>query len=457
MNAIIDSLAPGTVIQDTYKIEKPLGEGGMGATFAALNLVSQHKVAIKVISSSFADNSRAVELFKREANLLRSLQHDAVVRYETIFQDKEQRLYLVMEMLDGQPLSYYLGKGARLGSEDVLRLGLRLASALDSLSAAGAVHRDVAPDNIFVPDDDIQSAKLIDFGLASDTVGTEKSILGTDFAGKFSYCAPEQLGVIDAPVTGRTDGYSLGLVLMKTAGLPVPGEGKGMAAGSYRRDDIQISADGVSPALRYVLGELLRADPKDRPDQMVPLFEAALSGNFEPSPVSGAGKAKTTSGAKPNPSTSSAPTKTQKSRAPVFAIATVVLLSAVGGGGYWWASQNKGSSATGDAIEQGDIGAGALQADDPLAEIKALIASGGADNLNGALAALLAMGRDATASTDARIAALIMAAEMVDPETFDADASPFDAPNPGMARRFYQSAADLGSDTATAAANRLKE
>lgn len=193
MNATIESLKPGTIIQDTYKITRLMGEGGMGATFAGRNLATDHDVAIKVISTAFSDNKRAVDLFRREANLLRTIQHEAVVRYETTLQDKEGRLFLVMELLDGAPLSDYVQKGARLGSEDVLRLGRRLAAGLDAIAAVGMVHRDIAPDNIFVPGGDIQSAKLIDFGLASNTVGTEKSILGDDFAGKFSYCAPEQL------------------------------------------------------------------------------------------------------------------------------------------------------------------------------------------------------------------------------------------------------------------------
>ncbi len=284
MNAVTDSLKPGVVVQDTYRIDALLGEGGMGATFAGRNLATDHPVAIKVISAAFAGNSRAVELFRREANLLRTIQHEAVVRYETTLLDREGRLYLVMEKLDGHPLSHYVQRGARLSPEFTLRLGGRLASGLDAIASVGTVHRDIAPDNIFVPDGDIQEAKLIDFGLASNTIGTEKSILGDDFAGKFSYCAPEQLGVVDAPVSPRTDAYALGLVLMKVAGFPVPGEGKG--AGAARRADIEIPGDLAGPALGHVLWQLLRADPEARPSPITPAFERALtSGAPPPDPV----------------------------------------------------------------------------------------------------------------------------------------------------------------------------
>ncbi|MEM7710470.1 MAG: protein kinase, partial [Pseudomonadota bacterium] len=145
MNTVSESLKPGDLIQDTYRIDRLLGEGGMGATFAGRNIASDHPVAIKVISASFADNKRATDLFKREASLLRTIQHEAVVRYETTLQDRQGRLFLVMELLDGHSLAYFLGRGARLSPEDALRLGRRLAAGLDAVAAVGAVHRDIAP------------------------------------------------------------------------------------------------------------------------------------------------------------------------------------------------------------------------------------------------------------------------------------------------------------------------
>ncbi len=99
----------------------------------------------------------------------------------------------------------------------------------------------------------------------------------------------------------------------------------------------------------------------------------------------------------------------------------------------------------------------ALGADDPLAEVRALVAAGDPDSLNGALAALLAMGRDETRPDPVRIEALTMAARMSDPQTFDPGASPFAEPDGGMARRLYLGAAELGSEDARRAAARLEE
>ncbi|MEM9269137.1 MAG: serine/threonine-protein kinase, partial [Pseudomonadota bacterium] len=201
MTDTVFGLSPGDVIQNTYRIDKLLGEGGMGATFAGQNIATDHPVAIKVMTPEFARNKKALELFRRESSLLRTVQNEAVIRYETTLQDGEGRLFLVMEYIDGHPLSYYISKGARLEGEDVLKLGRRLASGLAAIHKLGIVHRDVAPDNILVPQNDVQMATLIDFGLASDTVGSEKSIIGDTMAGKFSYMAPEQLGLFGGKVT----------------------------------------------------------------------------------------------------------------------------------------------------------------------------------------------------------------------------------------------------------------
>ena len=443
MNVLSESLQPGTIIQDTYKITKLMGEGGMGATFAGVNLATDHDVAIKVISASFVENSRAIDLFKREANLLRSIQHEAVVRYETTLQDKDGRLYLVMELLEGEPLSYYVGKGARLSPEDVLKLGRRLAGGLDAIAAVGIVHRDIAPDNIFVPDGDIQAAKLIDFGLASNTIGTEKTILGDDFAGKFSYCAPEQMGVGDSKVSARTDAYALGLVLMKIAGLPVPGEGEGMRAGMARREDLEIPENSVGPQVAYVLSSLLKADPDERPSPITPVFEKALAEIGKPQVQSDNTKIAVEQ-----------VTKGQtKSKLPLIsgvgvaaAIAAVVVFM----------MQGDKRDLDGKSKDQAKISETILAKDDPFAEADRLRNSESFEERNGALGALITIGADTAKTDETRIKAYIMLAEMADPETFEEAKSAFKEPDPRSALRYYKSAADLGSQEVSDAIKRLE-
>lgn len=444
MNALSESLQPGTIIQDTYKITKLMGEGGMGATFAGVNLATDHDVAIKVISASFVENTRAIDLFKREANLLRSIQHEAVVRYETTLQDKDGRLYLVMELLEGEPLSYYVGKGARLSPEDVLKLGRRLAGGLDAIAAVGIVHRDIAPDNIFVPDGDIQAAKLIDFGLASNTIGTEKTILGDDFAGKFSYCAPEQMGVGDSKVSARTDAYALGLVLMKIAGLPVPGEGEGMRAGMARRDDLEIPEDKVGPQVAYVLSSLLKADPDERPSPITPVFERALAEIGKPQTQSDNTKIAVEQVTKGQ----------SKSKLPLIgggvAVAAVIAAIAV------FTIQGNKPDLGGQSKDQAKVSETILAADDPFAEANRLRNSTSFEERNGAMGALIKIGGDTAEADKTRIKAYIMLAEMADPETFEEAKSAFKEPDPRSALRYYKSAADLGSQDVGDAIKRLE-
>lgn len=460
-------IGPGTVIQDSYQITRLLGEGGMGATFTGINLATRHEVAIKVILPQFANHGKAGELFRREANLLRTIQNPAIVRFETTLIDKSGHLYLVMEFIPGKPLAHFLDRGARLASLDVLKLGLRIAEGLKAVHALDIVHRDLSPDNIMIPDDNILGAKVIDFGVASDTVGTEKSIIGDSFAGKVSYGAPEQLGIGDHKVSKASDLYSLGLLLMKTAGLVVPGAGQGLAAAiDARRGDLRIPEGheaNISPQLKEVLEALLKVSPKDRATDPVALFRAAIEaseqpqkfpGQPDPTPVVPRGE-------DDDPAIDfgddlPAPDVADKTgNAPAVlggAIFAVLLLAGIGG---WYFIAGPGAKPGGVAMTQAGAAKEVTQADDPLAKINTLIASGSENDLNAAFGALMALAKREDNARDVRARAAMMIAQMYDPKTFDPARSPFPAANLNAAKRFYQQARDLGHDQAQRHLDRL--
>ncbi len=438
-------LKPGSVLQDTYEIKSLLGEGGMGATFRGLNRASGHEVAIKVMTPSFAKNKKAVDLFRREANLLRTVRSDAVVRFETSMLDKDGRLFLVMEFVPGHPLAHYLKKGARLSSDDVLKLGLRLSQGLEAIHKLGIVHRDVAPDNVMISHEDINQAKFIDFGLASDSVGTDKSIIGDSFAGKLRYCAPEQLGLFGNEVSAATDAYALGLVLMRTSGLKLPGEGKGFAAVEDRKTDVKITDPKVEPGLKWALEQLLKANPKDRPTDLPGLFRKALSGGAKKS---------ASAGAAPEKQPAATPEASGSSKLPLVAAAVVGL--AVIAGGAWYVLNGAGGPSA-EVNESVGIAQDAVAADNPLTAARDLLAAGGSQNLDAALGALIAISNDQELPQQDRADANILIAEMYDPKTHSTVTSPFPRPDPSAARRYYQRAADLGSDPARDALNRLGE
>ena len=436
-------IKPGDMVQDTYRIDTLLGEGGMGATYKGVNVATCDTVAIKVMTAQFAKVPKAVDLFKRESRLLRTVQNDAVIRYETTLQDKEGRLFLVMEYIDGRPLSAYLDRGAKLASRDVVRLGLRLADGLAAIHRLGIVHRDVAPDNIMIPAGDVHRAKLIDFGLASDTSGSDKSIIGDTFAGKYNYSAPEQFGLFGAKVTAATDIYSLGLVLMRVAGLQVPGQGQGIAALDARREDVVLpEATGLDRPLRLSLEAMLKARPDERSTDLATLLQKALFAIDGVTPADA-------SAARDDRATGA---KTNRAKPALLSAVAVVSLS-LAAAGVWYSSVFAPAAppTSADVSDARDI----LKTEDPLAEITARIDQGGKANLNTAFGSLMVLTRDTSVARETRQRGYLMMAAMYDPVGFDIKRSPFREPDANAARRHYQSAADLGSTEAQTALARL--
>ena len=163
-------------------------------------------VAIKTIPDELKDDEASMIRFEREARLLASLNHPNIcVIYDIV--DYEGQPFIVMEMLNGRTLREKLSAGS-LRTDQVLRLGIQLADALEAAHAEGVVHRDIKPENVFVTDRG--KAKLLDFGLAkSIATKTAKAQLetlseagegltvGGNVVGTLSYMSPEQ-------ISGRT-------------------------------------------------------------------------------------------------------------------------------------------------------------------------------------------------------------------------------------------------------------
>src|SRR5258708_9311220 len=121
-----------------------------------------------------------------------------------------------MECADGPSLAAVLKEG-RFTPAEVRARRDRLALGLAAAHEKGIYHRDVPPDNVSLPGSRIEHAKIIDFGIAKSTATGEKTIIGGDFAGKYSYASPEQAGMYGGKVDARSDIYSLGLVLASAA------------------------------------------------------------------------------------------------------------------------------------------------------------------------------------------------------------------------------------------------
>ncbi|PYQ53264.1 MAG: hypothetical protein DMF59_02305 [Acidobacteria bacterium] len=195
-----------------YEIVAPLGAGGMGEVYRARDTRLDRDVAVKVLPAEFRTDAQLKIRFEREAKTISQLNHPHIC---TLFDVGDG--YLVMEMLEGESLADRIAKGP-LPVEDVLRIGIQIASALDRAHRQGIVHRDLKPGNIMLTR---SGAKLLDFGLAKGGAALPSALSqatiqkpltqeGT-IIGTFQYMAPEQLEGHEADP--RSDIFALGVVL----------------------------------------------------------------------------------------------------------------------------------------------------------------------------------------------------------------------------------------------------
>ena len=269
------SITTGAILAHTYEIEALLARGGMGEVYRARHteLGSQH--AIKVILPALASEARFISLFQEEARKLRRVRDDAVVGYEGLFLDENGLRYLVMEFVDGPSLAQVMTQ-RRLSTSELLQLRDRIARGLAAAHEKGIYHRDISPDNIILVEDRADQAKIIDFGIAKSTEPGDRTVVGQDFAGKYSWVSPEQLGLYGGKVDGRSDIYSLGLVLAAAViGRPLPMGNSPISVIEARRAVPDLSA--VPEELRSAIAPLLEPNPDDRPQSMRDLLAGVPS------------------------------------------------------------------------------------------------------------------------------------------------------------------------------------
>ena len=257
----------GTLINNNYEVQQVLKAGGMGEVYRGIEIGTGDPVAIKAVLPELAVDEKAGLLFKREAKTLRQLTDDAIVRYYNYVHDRDlDRYFLVMEFIEGIPLSDHLQQYGALSVQAALNLMMRLAKGLAKAHAQEVVHRDLSPDNVMLPESDVRQARLIDFGIAKSNIIQESTMRG-QFAGKFKFVAPEQLGHFDGEIGPAADIYGLGLLIAAAAMGQSLDMGSSIVEAVKSRQSVP-DLSSVPKELVPIIHYMLQPNPARRPASM---------------------------------------------------------------------------------------------------------------------------------------------------------------------------------------------
>src|SRR5512138_2014048 len=206
-------LPPGTILDGRWRIEATLGVGGMGTVYRAEHVHVGRKAAVKVLHADLCRSIAERERFRREARVASRLRSEHVVEVLDFGEDQAGRPYIAMELLEGEPLRSVLDREGRLAPQRVVRLLRQLLDGLSAAHAAGVVHRDLKPDNLWLSGRGVdERLRVLDFGIAKwtdprgDTTRTQVGLV----VGTPEYLSPEQ--AVGGDVDRRADLYATGVL-----------------------------------------------------------------------------------------------------------------------------------------------------------------------------------------------------------------------------------------------------
>jgi serine/threonine protein kinase len=360
----------GQVLDNKYRLDSYLSRGGMGAVYRATHVMLGRPVAVKLINPDLVTSPDIVRRFQREARAVTHLNHPNIVEVYDLGQTADGTLYIAMELVAGESLGEVIRSSGPLPPSRTVNIMRQVVSALALAHRKEIVHRDLKPHNIMITrgDDGVETAKLLDFGIAKTfefDANTQLTAAGSTM-GTPKYMSPEQ--AMGMAVDARSDLYSLGIILYEMLIGEVPFSDPSLPAmlvkhmnelpvpPSQRRPDLQIS-----PALESIALRCLEKDPAKRFQtageigaelQRVPI-EAAVDGDAGPMklpvmPVSQTVEPTVLNrssepGTRPTAAVAAvaAPTplvaqpRPPRSRSLLVPTAAIVVLLGILGGGYW--------------------------------------------------------------------------------------------------------------------------
>jgi len=275
------------LIDGRYEIGETVGAGGTGTVRRAWDTLLARPVALKMLRAGALDDDLHRARLRAEARLAGALVHPGIAQVYDYGEDPSTAPptpYIVMQYVDGKPLSQILRERHRLPAEEVMALVARVATALETAHAEGIVHRDLKPANILVtPDGD---PVLVDFGIARSDSGEPLTLTGT-IVGTVDYISPEQTSGQSA--TPRSDIYELGMVAYEAISgrRPFHRESQLATALAHLNDEAPALPDDVPADARDLVMAMIAKRPEDRPRSAaeVAMMAAAASGGLvEPAP-----------------------------------------------------------------------------------------------------------------------------------------------------------------------------
>jgi serine/threonine protein kinase len=274
--ASVMKLEVGSVIAGRYVIKRVIGRGGYGAVFEATHTGTGQGVAVKTLAPGLETDETALKRFFQEARATSGLRHPNTIRVFDFGQDDSGLIYLAMELLTGVTLKQELKKRQKEGrvftEAEAIAIGMAITKSLGEAHAAGLVHRDLKPDNVYLHqvEGDDPVVKVLDFGIvklanSSLTLGSDSGIPGTP-----AFMSPEQV-VKRGEIDGRSDLYSLGVVLYNLVTGTVPYKGTDVMQTLYMHihepiPDVKTHAQtAISEQFADLIHRTLSKEPGERP------------------------------------------------------------------------------------------------------------------------------------------------------------------------------------------------